>query len=117
MTLWLMHSSMLYPISFNWILIYAGYYSIPYDLAVLLPVLSILTDALLLIPHFTMDKQNASTREYMADRAEMLGGQLRLSSAKGGGTELEWKVPVPAEEPAAADEGLRPEPQGKYPLH
>ena len=30
----------------------------------------------------------------MADRAEKLGGQLRVSHADGGGTELEWKVPV-----------------------
>src|SRR5262249_56570194 len=31
----------------------------------------------------------------MADRAEKLGGELRLSPAEGGGTELEWKVPAP----------------------
>jgi len=52
----------------------------------------------------------------MADRAEKLGGQLRVSPAEGGGTELEWKVPVPPEAADAADEGLRPAPQGKYPL-
>jgi signal transduction histidine kinase len=53
----------------------------------------------------------------MADRAEKLGGQLRVSPADGGGTELEWEVPVPLEQPAAADGGPHPEPQGKYPLH
>ena len=52
----------------------------------------------------------------MADRAEKLGGRLRLSPAEGGGTELEWRVPVPPEEPAAADDAAGPEPQGKYPL-
>jgi signal transduction histidine kinase len=53
----------------------------------------------------------------MADRAEKLGGQLRVSPADGGGTELEWKVPVPPEQPAAADDRSHLEPQGKYPLH
>jgi signal transduction histidine kinase len=52
----------------------------------------------------------------MADRAEHLGGKLRVSPAEGGGTELEWKVPVPREVPAAPDDDLRPQPQGKYPL-
>jgi signal transduction histidine kinase len=52
----------------------------------------------------------------MADRAEKLGGQLRLSPVDGGGTELEWKVPVPPEAPAGPDDDLRPGPQGKYPL-
>jgi signal transduction histidine kinase len=51
----------------------------------------------------------------MANRAEKLGGGLQLSPAEGGGTELEWKVPVPPE-PARPDHGLRPSPQGKYPL-
>jgi len=50
----------------------------------------------------------------MADRAEKLGGELRLSPAEGGGTELEWKVPVPPE-PDEPDV-LRPSPPGKYPL-
>lgn len=50
----------------------------------------------------------------MADRAEKLGGWLRLSPADGGGTELEWKVPVPAE--PALPEGPRPAPSGRYPL-
>jgi signal transduction histidine kinase len=52
----------------------------------------------------------------MADRAEKLGGHLRVSPAEGGGTELEWKVPVPQELPDAADEALQPVPQGRYPL-
>ncbi len=51
----------------------------------------------------------------MADRAEQLGGKLRISPADGGGTELEWKVPVPPEAPAAPDDAPRAEP-GKYPL-
>jgi signal transduction histidine kinase len=51
----------------------------------------------------------------MADRADKLGGALRLSPADGGGTELEWKVPVPPEA-ASQDDGLRPSPQGRYPL-
>ncbi len=51
----------------------------------------------------------------MADRAEKLGGTLRLSPADGGGTELVWQVPVPPE-PADLDDGLRPSPQGRYPL-
>ena len=52
----------------------------------------------------------------MADRAERLGGKLRISPADGGGTELEWKVPGPAGAPAAPDDEPRAEPQGKYPL-
>jgi signal transduction histidine kinase len=51
----------------------------------------------------------------MADRAAKLGGVLRLSPAGGGGTELEWKVPVPPE-PGEQDDGLRPSPPGRYPL-
>jgi signal transduction histidine kinase len=51
----------------------------------------------------------------MADRADKLGGELRLSPAGGGGTELEWKVPVPPE-PDRPDDGLRPSPPGRYPL-
>jgi signal transduction histidine kinase len=50
----------------------------------------------------------------MAERAEQLGGALRLASAEGGGTELEWRVPVP-KAPAVPDEEP-PAPQGKYPL-
>jgi signal transduction histidine kinase len=53
----------------------------------------------------------------MAGRAENLGGKLRVSPADGGGTELEWKVPVPQGVPAGSDENPRPQPQGKYPLH
>ncbi|HLH81924.1 MAG TPA: GAF domain-containing protein [Trebonia sp.] len=51
----------------------------------------------------------------MQERAEKLGGTLRLSPADGGGTELEWRVPIPPE-PAAPADGLRPAPQAKYPL-
>jgi two-component system, NarL family, sensor histidine kinase DevS len=51
----------------------------------------------------------------MADRAGELGGALRLSPADGGGTELEWKVPVLPGEDAPGD-GLRPSPPGRYPL-
>jgi len=52
----------------------------------------------------------------LADRAEQLGGKQRVSPADGGGTELEWKVPVPPEAPADADDGPRAQPRGKYPL-
>ncbi len=51
----------------------------------------------------------------MADRAAELGGALRLSPADGGGTELEWKVPVPPE-PAVPGDGPRPSSGGRYPL-
>lgn len=51
----------------------------------------------------------------MADRAEKLGGELRVSSAEGGGLELVWKVPVPAEATATA-EGVPAVRQDKYPL-
>jgi signal transduction histidine kinase len=50
----------------------------------------------------------------MADRAEKLGGELRLSPAEGGGTALEWKVPVPPE-PDEPDI-VRLPPPGRYPL-
>jgi signal transduction histidine kinase len=52
----------------------------------------------------------------LADRAEQLGGKLRISPADGGGTELEWKVPVPAEAPPVPDDAPRAAPPGKYPL-
>jgi signal transduction histidine kinase len=52
----------------------------------------------------------------MADRAEKLGGQLRLSPADGGGTEFEWKVLMPSGTTDGADDRPPPEPQGKYPL-
>jgi signal transduction histidine kinase len=52
----------------------------------------------------------------MASRAEKLGGQLQVSPADGGGTELEWKVPVPPETADPAADELRPAPPGKYPL-
>jgi two-component system, NarL family, sensor histidine kinase DevS len=51
----------------------------------------------------------------MADRADKLGGELRLTPAEGGGTELEWKVPVPPE-PERPGDDLRPSPPGRYPL-
>ena len=41
----------------------------------------------------------ASTRRSglgnLADRASELGGTLRVGPAEGGGTELEWRVPLP----------------------
>jgi signal transduction histidine kinase len=46
----------------------------------------------------------------MANRAEQLGGQMRVSAADGGGTELEWRVPDPAGEPGSATDAPR------YPL-
>jgi signal transduction histidine kinase len=53
----------------------------------------------------------------LAERAEKLGGQLRISApADGGGTELEWQVPLPPELPEAEDEHASPPPQGRYPL-
>jgi signal transduction histidine kinase len=52
----------------------------------------------------------------LADRAEQLSGKLRVSPADGGGTELEWRVLVPPEAPAAPDDEPRAEPPGKYPL-
>jgi signal transduction histidine kinase len=51
----------------------------------------------------------------MADRAGKLGGELSLTQAEGGGTQLEWKVPVPPE-PDKPDNGPRPSPPGRYPL-
>ncbi len=50
----------------------------------------------------------------MADRAAELGGELRLSPVGSGGTELEWKVPVPPD-PAGEDNVPAP-PPGKYPI-
>jgi signal transduction histidine kinase len=32
----------------------------------------------------------------MSDRASQLGGTMRAGPAAGGGTELEWRVPLPA---------------------
>ena len=46
----------------------------------------------------------------MANRAEKLGGQLRVVPADGGGTELEWRVPAPDGEPDGAADAPR------YPL-
>ena len=51
----------------------------------------------------------------MADRAVGLGGRLRIAPADGGGTELEWQVPVPPEAPAEQQDGPAPSP-GRYPL-
>jgi signal transduction histidine kinase len=39
----------------------------------------------------------------MADRAEKMGGQLRVLPADGGGTELEWRVPAPVGPDGAVD--------------
>jgi two-component system, NarL family, sensor histidine kinase DevS len=52
----------------------------------------------------------------MADRAEKLGGRLRVSPADGGGTEVEWQAPVPPEMPDDDADEPRPAPPGKYPL-
>jgi len=49
----------------------------------------------------------------MADRAVNRGGRLRIAPADGGGTELEWQVPVPPAE--QRDEPAVP-PWGRYPL-
>jgi signal transduction histidine kinase len=38
----------------------------------------------------------------LAERAADLGGTLRTTAAEGGGTELEWRVPLTAEHPASA---------------
>ena len=51
----------------------------------------------------------------LADRAVSLGGQLRLSPAGNGGTELDWRVPLPPE-PDQEGATLRASPAGKYPL-
>jgi signal transduction histidine kinase len=51
----------------------------------------------------------------MADRAVNLGGRLRIAPADGGGTELEWQVPVPPDEPAEARDGPLPA-AARYPL-
>ena len=54
----------------------------------------------------------------MAKRAEEMDGSLRLSPAEGGGTELEWRIPVQdAGETALPRPALpRPAPPGRYPL-
>jgi signal transduction histidine kinase len=51
----------------------------------------------------------------MAGRAEKLGGEFRLSPAEGGGTDLEWRVPVPAGD-GARDEAPPAAAPGRYPL-
>jgi signal transduction histidine kinase len=50
----------------------------------------------------------------MAGRAEKLGGEFRLSPAASGGTELEWRVPLPAGRDNRNAPGVTP--QGRYPL-
>ena len=52
----------------------------------------------------------------MAGRAEKLGGDFRLSSAEGGGTELEWRAPVPTGEDVSDDDSPVGTPPGRYPL-
>jgi signal transduction histidine kinase len=52
----------------------------------------------------------------MAGRAEKLGGEFRLSPAEGGGTELEWRVPVPAVEDRDGGAARPASSQGRYPL-
>jgi len=56
----------------------------------------------------------------MAGRAEKLGGEFRLSPPEGGGTELEWRVPVPAGATSAdgdaGDDAPEAAPPGRYPL-
>jgi two-component system, NarL family, sensor histidine kinase DevS len=51
----------------------------------------------------------------IADRAAELGGELRLSPVESGGTELQWRVPVPSD-PAEAADDVPPSPPAKYPL-
>jgi signal transduction histidine kinase len=34
----------------------------------------------------------------LTDRAAELGGTFRVDRAEGGGTELEWRVPLPADD-------------------
>ena len=51
----------------------------------------------------------------IADRAAGLGGELRLSPVESGGTELEWKVPVPPD-PVGEGDDARPSSPGKYPI-
>jgi signal transduction histidine kinase len=57
----------------------------------------------------------------MAERAEKLGGSLRISAPAGesgpeAGTELDWRVPLPARQPAQPADDPRPAPRGRYPL-
>jgi hypothetical protein len=52
----------------------------------------------------------------MAGRAEKLGGEFRLSPAEGGGTELEWRVPIPAVEDHEGAAARPASSQGRYPL-
>ena len=50
----------------------------------------------------------------MADRAAEFGGELRLSAVEGGGTELEWRVPLPPD--PGEEGGAVASRRGKYPL-
>jgi two-component system, NarL family, sensor histidine kinase DevS len=59
--------------------------------------------------------QRRSGLANMTGRAENLGGTFRLSPADGGGTELEWRVPVPLTPPVLGD-ALDPDAPGPYPL-
>lgn len=52
----------------------------------------------------------------MASRAEKLGGTFRLSPAEGGGTEAEWRVPIPDDPAAGQRLYLDPAPRSRYPL-
>ena len=51
----------------------------------------------------------------IAERAAEFGGELRLSPVESGGTELEWKVPVPPDQVGAGGD-VRASPPGKYPI-
>ena len=46
----------------------------------------------------------------LAERAELLGGSLRTGAANGGGTELEWRVPLQAPGPRRRGPAGRPGP-------
>jgi signal transduction histidine kinase len=51
----------------------------------------------------------------LAGRAEKLGGEFQVSQAQGGGTQLEWRVPLPApEDPTDDPEAATP--HDRYPL-
>ena len=46
------------------------------------------------------DPQRRSGLANLAERAGLLGGTVRVGPAEGGGTELEWRVPLPRPQPA-----------------
>jgi signal transduction histidine kinase len=65
------------------------------------------------------DEGRRSGLRNMAERAEKLGGQLRITRPAGDGSaprgaELEWRVPLPA--PPADSSAPQPRPEGRYPL-